>query len=300
MAGDYALGVFFAILCGVMNALGTLLQKSAVNKILLRTHEGSFTAQFMRSPIWLTGLVVTVGLGTTFNLASQSRIGPALVPALTSSGLIILAIGSVKLLRERLKPSDWMGIVCLVFGIALLGFSELEIPQSAVDLLNYQTQHRLVSFSIGLLLCWGLSGSLAQRIYLSRGLLLAFSSGLPYCLSNMWILPMLMTIGLVFSGKAQVVQVVIFIVSCIILVSSNLVGIRQTQEAYRFAPASKALPIQMVPTQIVPILIYLLVFQRSITGVAILLVLLGVAFILIGGFLLGKRGAGPRNATEVS
>lgn len=293
MTGHYLLGIIFAILAGVMNALGNILQKSAVNRIISRARQRSFTAQYVRDPVWLIGLVLPMGLSTIFNLASQSRIGPALVPALMASGLIVLAIGSVKLLGEKLKASEWIGIVSLVFGIALLGFSKLEISQSEVDLSDIHTQTRLAVFSILLAFFWGLSWLLAQRgKNLTRGLVMAFSSGLPYCLSNLWTLPMLMTVGLVFSGTARMALAVIFIVACIILIGTNLIGVWQTQEAYRFAPANKAIPFQQVPTQTVPILIYLFVFQRSLTNFAIAFVPLGLVLILAGAFLLAKRQVG--------
>jgi drug/metabolite transporter (DMT)-like permease len=273
-----------------MNAAGAILQKSAINRIVSRAQKGSFTASFVRDPIWISGLVVSIGVGTIFNFAAQNRIGPALVPALTASGMVILALGSARILNEKLKSSEWLGIFSLVIGIAFLAFSRLQIPKSEVDLLDVKTQIRIAVFSFVLVLCWGLSWLAAQRIRRgSKGLLLAISAGFPFCLSNLWILPLLMTIGLVFSGAGGSVEVIFFILSCIILVVTNMLGIRQTQESYRYAPANKAQPLQQVPTQISPILIYLTVFQRSIVDLALFLVPLGVALILAGGFLLGKR-----------
>jgi len=156
--------------------------------------------------------------------------------------------------------------------------------------LDRETQIRIAVFSFALVFCWGLSWLAAQKIRTSsKGLLLAVSAGFPFCLSNLWILPLLITIGPALSGTGQLVEIIMFILSCIMLIITNMLGIRQTQESYRYAPANKAQPLQQVPTQIAPILIYLTVFQRSITDIAILLVPLGVTLILSGGFLLGKR-----------
>lgn len=71
--------------------------------------------------------------------------------------------------------------------------------------------------------------------------------------------------------------------------TSNIFGIGQTQQAYRYAPANQAIPIQKVPEQIIPILIYLMVFQRSFTEMPFILFPLGVTLILTAGFLLSKR-----------
>jgi drug/metabolite transporter (DMT)-like permease len=283
-------GITFALLSGVTNALGAILQKSAVNRIIARSQSGSFTAQFVRDPIWIAGLVISMGFGTILNLSAQSRIGPALVPGLAACSMVVLALGSTRLLGEKLKPTEWIGILLLVLGIASLGLSKLEIPKNEVNLLNRETQNRLILFSAALVFFWWTSWLLAKRTRnLSRWLIQAVSAGVPFCLSNLWILPMLITIGPVFSGSARTAELVIFIISCSILVFTNMLGIQQTQESYRYAPANKAQPIQQIPTQIVPILIYLIVFQRVIAGASLILVPMGVSLILAGGTLLAQR-----------
>lgn len=290
MPPNYLLGITFALLSGILNAFGAILQKTAVNRIVAKAQSGSFTAQFVRDPLWIAGLGLSMGIGTIMNLSAQNRIGPALVPGLAACSMIVLAIGSARLLGEKLRPPEWIGIILLVFGVAALGLSRLEIPKSEVNLLSRGTQVRFVAFSVVLLLLWGFFWILSQRIRgLSRGLLLSIAAGLPFCLSNLWILPMLMTIGSVFSGAANATQVVIFVLSCIILIFTNMFGVQQTQDSYRYAPANKAQPMQQVPTQIVPILIYFIVFQRVIAGASLVLVPLGVTLILIGGFLLAQR-----------
>ncbi len=291
----YLLGVLFALLSGCLNAAGNILQKGAINRIEARRAEKSFAASFLRSPRWLAGLATGMGLGTVFNLLAQNRIGPALVPGLLSVSLIVLAFASARLLHEHLKPLEWLGILSIVTGIALLAFSHLQVPRLEVDLLSRALQVRLALFSLALLLCWGACWWAARNAADARWPLLAFSAGLPFSLSNLWILPLLMTIGLVFSGRAQPAQVVIFILSCLLLVGTNVLAVRQTQETYRHAPANKAQPMVQLPTQIVPIPIYLFVFQRPILGAAQFLVPAGVVLILAGAFLLSRRRLDEKN-----
>ncbi len=290
MIGYNGLGMLCAIMSGAMNAFGAILQKSAVNKIPIDQREVHFMPRLLRSPAWLLGLGMSMGLGTIFTLLSQKLIGPALVPGLSASGMIILAIGSVKLIGERIKPEEMLGIVMLILGIFFLGYSNLIIPSDEVDLLDRDLLLRIFIFTIGLSLCWLLSFLLAQRAQnQTRGLIMAVSGGFLYCLSNLWILPLIITIGMVFAGIARHIQVIIFIIASIMLVTTNLAGIRQVQEAYKFAPASKVQPIQQVPTQIVPILIYFIVFQRTAAGNVMILIPIGVIMIIVSGFLLGKR-----------
>lgn len=298
MSASYFLGILFALLFGATNAVGVILQKSAINRIHSRAKTGAnagggnanITAMYVRDPIWIAGLVTSFGIGTAFNFLAQSRIGPALVPALATSDMIVLALGSAIILNERLRPAEWLGIIFLAIGISGLSFSGLQIPSSEVNLLDHETQIRLAVFTLALSLCCGLLWLAAKKITIgSKGLVLAGSSGILFALSNLWILPLLITVGVVFSGTGRMVETVIFILAIIILTLTNMLAIGQTQESYRFAPASKVLPIQKVPQQIIPILIYLLVFQRSFTGMAFILVPLGVTLILIAGFLLSKR-----------
>jgi len=231
-----------------------------------------------------------MGFGTIFNLSAQKLIGPALVPGLTAAGIIVLAIGSVKLIGEKLIVSEFAGIGILVTGIFFLGYSNLQIPSYTVDLLQANLLVRITLFSVGLGLCWFCFQLLALKTKnLHRGLTLAFSTGFLYSLSNLWILPLILTINRVFAGTARDIQLAIFIFSCFILVSTNLLGIRHTQEAYQYAPASKVQPILQIPTQIIPILIYFIVYQRATNGIALLYIPLGVLMIISSGFLLGKR-----------
>ena len=292
MTEDNGVGMLCAILSGVMNAFGAILQKSAVNRIPPTNRDKHFMRQLLLSPAWLSGLGASMGLGTVFNLSAQRLIGPAMVPGLTASGMIVLAVGSVKLIGEKLKPGEVLGIVLLVFGISLLGYANLGISGQSVDLLDGQLLLRIGLFSLGLGLCWMLFYFLALRSQdQPRGLVLAFSGAFLFCLSNLWILPLMLTIGPVFAGRAVLPEAVLFVLACLLLVGTNVAGIRQVQEAYKFAPASKVQPMQQIPTQIVPVLIYFLVFQRSASGLAALFIPLAVSLIIAGGFLLGKRRA---------
>jgi drug/metabolite transporter (DMT)-like permease len=292
MLEQYGLGILAAILSGALHAFGAILQKSAVNRIPVAQRDDRFMSRLLRSPAWLAGLAMSFGVGTIFNLLAQKMIGPALVPGLTASGMIVLAVAAGRLIGEQLRPLETLGILLLVAGTGLLGWSRLAIPSDQVNLLDPGLLLRILCFTAGLGACWFVSFWLArQAASHSRGLLMAVSGGFPFCLSNLWILPMLLTIGRVFGGMAVTLEVLLFVVACGMLVGTNAAGIRQTQEAYKFAPASKVQPIQQIPTQIVPILLYFVVFRRSASGLALVLIPVAVLLIIAAGFLLGERKA---------
>ncbi len=285
-------GVLCAVMSGAMNAFGALLQKRVVDHTPAEKQSGQFMRHLLRDPRWLLGLFLGLGPGTFFVLTAQSLLGPALVPGFTATGLILLAVGSVVLNGERLNSTDVLGIALMVCGVSFLGYANLGITSQEVGQVESALLLRLILFTAALALCWLFTHLLARRAHHEpRGLLLAVSGGYPYALSNAWILPMILTIGSVFAGQAGLLQGVVFALSCVMLVSTNVVGIRLVQEAYKFAPASKVQPILQIPNQTAPILLYFAVYQRSGSDVPVFLILLGVALIIASGFLLGNRVA---------
>lgn len=284
------IGMLLALLAGMVNAFGAILQKGVVNRLPVETRDTHFMYNLLHNPTWQAGFWFSMGLGTIFTLQSQKMIGPALNPGLSSAGLMItLAIGSAKYLGEKLSSSDMLGIFLMIGGIFCLGYSDLGIISDQVDITRKVLILRIALFSLSLILLWLLSFIVAPRLQGSgRGLMLSVSGGFLYSLSNLWLLPLIVTIGPVFRMNAQIIEVILFILACVFLVSTNVGGIRIVQEAYKFSPASLVQPLQLVPTQIIPILMYYWVFQRSSSGIALLLIPLGVSLIVISGALLGR------------
>ena len=292
MSGQNTLGMLLAMMSGACDASGAIMQKSVVNKIPPEERDDRFMRRLLRSPLWLLGLSMSLVLGTICVLTAQNMIGPALVPGLNASGLVFLAIGSVKLIGEKLRRSEVTGIALMIFGIFCLGYSNLSIPGDSVDLWTDNLLLRITAFTLVWGIGWLLSFALARNsLHETKGFLMAISSGISLGIMNLWILPLILTIGLVFSGAAQGFQAAAFGLACIILVMTDIVSIRQVQEAYKFAPASKVQPILQIPVQITPILIYFLVYQRSASGMDWLTIPLGVTMIILSGFLLGRRKA---------
>jgi len=292
MDGNYLLGVTLAISSGVLNQAGQLLQKKVVNEIPKEAREKHFMRTLLKNPVWITGLLLAIVGGTICFMLAQGMIGPALVPGLMASGLIVLAIGSVKLIGETLDRSEIIGIGLMIFGILLLGLSELGISSDRVreSLAQPDTIFRITVFTVILFVLWITTYLLALKSVKRKGIVIAFSNGFPFCLSNFWISPLLAVIFIVLSGKGTFSQIVIFVLASFILVFTNLIGIWQTQQAFKFAQITNVVPVQQVPVQITPILVYFNVFAltppKNISSVYIIT---GAILIIISGFLLGRR-----------
>jgi len=292
MDRNYLLGVACAISSGALNQFGQILQKKVVNAVPAHARQSRFMRTLLKDPLWITGLFLQLGAGTVFFVLAQDKIGPALVPGLMASGLIVLAVGSVRINKESLRPSECLGIGLMIVGIALLGLSELGIQSEEVlhALSHPDFVARMTLFTLSLFAVWVATHALALRSGARKGVIMGFSNGFPFSLSNFWISPLLAVIFIVLRGKGTGSHVAVFVTASLILVGTNMLGMWQTQMAFRFGQASNIITVQQVPIQTTPILVYFYVFlltpPRKIQTV---FMVSGIVLILVSGFLLGRR-----------
>lgn len=292
MDGNYLLGVTLAISSGVLNHTGSLLEKIGVNSVPKEARDKHFMRTLFKNPIWVTGVLTAMVGGTITFMFAQDKIGPALVPGLMSSGLIVLAIGSVKIIGERLNKSEMLGIAFMILGMILLGLSELGINSDKAREALAQTDMliRIAVFTVILFALWIGIHLLALKSTMKKGIIMAVSNGFPFCLANFWVCPLIAVIFVVLSGKGTFTQIVIFILASIILVVTNIVGIWQLQVAFKFAQVSNAIPVQQVPVQITPILVYFNVFALTAPrSISVFYIISGALLIIASGFMLGRR-----------
>ncbi len=285
----YLLGVLLAILTGVVNNFGTVLQKKVVNDL---REDSKFMRSLIKKPLWLLGLVMGLGLGTSFFLTAQIFIGPALIPGLMASGLIVLVLGSIKIVGEKLKREEIIGIILMILAIFLLGISELSINIAETNLLEAGFLIRTIIFTILLTIFAAFCGIFQKKKEKYKGILLAIFSGFMFALSNFWISPLMGVISHIFGGIYNLGELILFISSSIILVLTNMIGIMTIQQSFRVDQASNMIPIQQVPIQTTPIIVYFLVFLLAAPNVfSIFYLIVGVILIIFSSFLLGRKQA---------
>jgi hypothetical protein len=113
-----------------------------------------------------------------------------------------------------------------------------------------------------------------------------------YALSDFWISPLVGTIGTVFRQQAGWMEGSLFVLSCVLLVGSNVLAIGITQRAFQYGPASILIPIRHGPTLLAPIFVYSFVYQRSAPQPYSLgFFLVGALLVLLSAFLLGQQEA---------
>jgi len=287
----YLLGVALAIASGIVNNVGMVFQKKVVNDIPAEARQNQFFRTLLKNPLWLIGLVLQIGVGSIFFMLAQVAIGPALIPGLMAAGLIVLALASVKMVGETLHLAEIIGILLMILGVSSLGFSGLVID-IMTNILDPGLLVRIAVLTVALVAIAGVCQIGQRWSPRYRGILLAIVSGNMFALSNFWVFPLVATIAHVFSFTFVLPELIIFVLASAVLILTNIFGISQIQSAFKFGQASLLVPIQQIPVQVTPALVYLLVFLLvPPTVFSLLFLIVAILLIIISSFLLAKRQA---------
>jgi len=286
-ASLYWLGVSLALLAGSTTQFGSVLQKKVVNDV---SGEPEFMRSLIKRPLWILGVIMSFGVSSIFYLIAQIFIGPALIPGLMAFGLIILALGSVRIVGEKLKIEEIFAILLMIIGTFLLSMSELSIDIIETNQLEIGFITRITIFTLVIAMLSLVCHLLQKKYEKIRGILFAILSGFMFALSNLWISQFMGVVADVFSGVFNIAQIIIFIVSAIILILANIMGLATIQHAYRVGQASNMIPIQHVPVLIAPICIYFLIFLLIPPSfLSIIYLISSIILIMTSAFLLGRR-----------
>jgi len=287
---EYLIGVICAILGGSISSVGVICQKKVVNEIPTRFKEQRFFRSLVKKPLWLLGLILGSFAPAVFVILAQLYVGPALVPGLMAAGLIVLAIGSVKINKEHLDRSDYTGITLMIVAIFFLGLSRLSISMATFDLNAQWVLLNSILFGVALFIGWGFFAVIQKGSKNYRAVLLIFAAGFMFAQQNFWIAPLSGTIFDAFQGTATTNELIFFIMSSVILSASAIIAVATQQTAYKYGQASTLNTLQQFPTQMAPPFVYLLVFQSTPPfDYSLPLLLLGTALVLISSFLLARR-----------
>ena len=120
--------------------LGLVLQKKgllqgAAGSSQVRGMLAGWAARHPRRPIWYAGMALLVGGYAVYAWAMSARAAPiSLLQPLSASGLLVVALLAVVYLNERFDALEWCGVVLMLAGVILLGFSAEETPPSSVGI----------------------------------------------------------------------------------------------------------------------------------------------------------------------
>ncbi len=283
----YWLGVLFAVLNGVIGNMGLLIQKKVIVGL---PDDVKFMRSLIKNPKWVFGLILNFGVSSIFFFFAQLYIGPTLVPGLMDIGIIVLAIGSVKIIGDQLKKIEWLAIILMISSTFFLSFSGLSIEITETDFLEINFIVRFTIFTLvffTLAVAFGIYQKYRKR---GRGILLAIISGLMFSLSDFWVAPVIGSFDDMITGFVNIGTVILFIISLVIIIFTNAFGIINIQKSFKQANASHMITIQQIPLNITPIIMYLLIFLLiPPTMLSIFLLIGGSILIIMSSLILSKR-----------
>ncbi len=289
----FFLGILMAVGAGVSSFLGQVLQKKAVNNIPSGL-KGKKYGFLFRNKTWILGLFLYLVLATVFYMYAEFLLGPVLVPGLMTSGFIALIIGSVTILHEKISFREILGIFILSMGVISLTMSKLIVDCRNIDITNSFIIKKIILFNLLALVIWAFFYFLSVKNTDNKHIYRALSAGFPYVLSNFWIFPLYVTFPLIFAGDNNFIIWLFFVLSCILLIGFNIIGIKELQQAYDLADVSLVAPIQQMPVQIAP-LFYYMVFGRSFSLKSVFFILFGIVAILGSVFLINNPSKARQN-----
>ena len=287
MNSSYWIGVAAAVAAGVIFNLGILIQKLAVMKT---PGKAGLMRRLVRSPLWLSGFALQFFVGMPLNMLAQAKIGPAIIPGLMAIGLIVLAIGAVRLAGERIQIVDVAGISLVIAAVIVFGLSRLSVDMQSIDLYEPAFLVRLGAFTMFVaalsLLCHMMQKANARL----RGILRTLNAGLLLSQSNLWLGVLMALLARWGAGRFSIPDLLFVVLASGIVFAGSMLGITETQRAFQYGEASRLIPIQYVPSQILPVTAYFVVFAlRPATSQALPLALAGIVLVLSGAILLARR-----------
>ncbi|TFF99899.1 MAG: hypothetical protein EU541_03775 [Promethearchaeota archaeon] len=153
-------GIILALIATFCFSMGFVFQKKGLTQGLpeLEFQSGiknlifSFL-EFFKNKIWITGFLLGI-LGWVPYLIGVSLVGLLVVQPITSLGLLIFLVSSVKLLGERIRKTE-------IITAILLGIAPILIAFSAISRINFN----LYDFLIPFLIFFGISTILALLFF---------------------------------------------------------------------------------------------------------------------------------------
>jgi len=284
---SYLIGVTAAIIAGIAFNLGMVIQKLAVMKA---SRETGLMRQLVRSPLWLTGFAVQFIVGMPLNMLAQSKIGPAIIPGLMAIGLIVLIIGAVRLAGESFDSGDIAGILLVIAAVTVFGLSQLSVDMQSIDLWEPAFLLRLGLFTVVVAALSLICHFIQKTNVRLRGILRTLDAGLLLSQSNLWLGILMAFLAKWGAGKFAALDLLPVVIASGIVFAGSMLGIAETQRAFQFGEASKLIPIQYVPVQILPIAAYFIVFcLGSSNPFAVPMALGGIVLVLSGAVLLARH-----------
>ncbi len=293
----YGLGVFTAVLAGIVYNLGVLVMKRAISRLPM---DRPLRFSFLQSPLWIAGLALQFVMGVPLNFLAVGLIGPVLVPGLMAVGLVVLALAAVLTGVEKPRWTDFAGVTLLVLAVFGFGLSRLAVDITATSPRDPVLLLRALLFLgavVVLILVCTAAARAARGAESVAGILFGVQSGLLYTIGNIsagFVAGVVVRLG---RGPADGLEILVGAIAIAIAAGGSSLGVITTQHALRHGRVVVTVALQNAIGMLVPMGLFFLVYrpfaptagQLAFVGVGSVFLIAGI--LLLTGRLEGSTGS---------
>lgn len=232
---------------------------------------------FVRNPLWLLGVALQTG-GYGLYLAALRAAPLSVVHTALNGGIVLFVLLAVVGLGERLRASEWLGVVCITAGLIALGLSFAN-GGAPPGVARGTVPFSLVLIALSVLALVGDSApGRAIGLSVACGLMLGLASVFAKALAG-----------------AESLAAAVFSHDLLLTLAANLVGFAFMQAAFQVGRGVVVMPIFSTLSNVVPIVGGILLYGewRPGTGANGILRLLAFSLAVGGAALLAGVAAQP-------
>lgn len=201
-----------------------------------------------------------------------------------------MRIGAVRLGGESIDSGDIAGILLVIAAVVVFGLSRLSVDMQSIEIWEPAFLLRLGLFTVVVAVLSFVCHIIQKTNIRLRGILRTLNAGLLLSQSNLWLGILMAFLAKWSTGKFSLIDLLPVVIASGIVFTGSMLGIAETQRAFQFGEASKLVPIQYVPVQILPITAYFIIFRYiSSNPFSLPLALGGIVLVLSGAVLLARR-----------
>jgi drug/metabolite transporter (DMT)-like permease len=273
--------------------IGQVMQKIGADRmprLQLRLRQREVYAAFLRSPIWLGGLLITA-TGWAFFLKAVANAPISIVQPVIGFGLALLALFSVVFLHERLQRIEWGGVALMAGGIVLLGISGAGESHQGTTAVSLSPLLAISAVLVAVLAGAALVGRSGGRVPLP--IILGCGSGVLIGLGALYSKGLFLSLGAGLPWLA-------WFVFLPLMLFANIGGLWVQQAGFQQGRALIVVAMNAVTNKVITILGGMVTLGELLPAEASLAAarLAGFAAILLGTIVLARFG-GERVAEEL-
>ncbi|NVM01127.1 MAG: hypothetical protein HWN67_02245 [Candidatus Helarchaeota archaeon] len=308
------IGMGLSLFSACIFNLAAVLQKREVDKLPeLRFDQGvkhiiETLTEFVKNKLWVLAVILGVA-GAPFYMISFDMIGITLTQPLQGFGVLVLAIFSVKVLKEPLNSYEKMGIIFLLTAPLFLGLGRIQgqiaiinnyeyfapvilgllgIQEKITNINNFGLLLILSIFTIVVFIISVILYLIHFKVNKHHEKIFATLAGIDFAIGAIYLQILVPILGILLGGDYQAFSnySLLFLIAGFISVAGNFLGIMFIQGAFQKGKAVTVVPFQSTFGTLLPILAGLIIFGQSILQPIFFIV--GVISMLIGVISLSR------------